>query len=301
MNWKTGALNSLRLQIVLLGAIGGFWGGILHEGAVLLQKSVDLGGLLPMTAGALLGLGLGAVITPIDDAVQGLPRGALVSSAVGGLGGMVAGGAGFQALHLVSSGGVPLPSSSLAQPAVLVSWVLFPLLMGVLGALIGWLSVQASGKRGSPWARPGIGLVCGTVMAYPLTLIHIHLNDPWLHLAGLSLWGATLALGLFWLEKRLATRWLRLLTGPGEDRIFPLKGGLITLGKSEKNDIPLLKFNEIYPFHCQIQWKNDQYLIGDIDQGGMIWVNYREAVEHALKPGDIVKIGTALLQYGEAR
>lgn len=301
MDWKTGALNSLRLQILLLGAMGGFWGGILHEGAVLLQFSMNLGGLLPMTAGALLGLGLGALITPIDEIINGRPRGALLSSAVGGLAGMAVGGAGFQALHLVSSGGVPMPAVASAPPALLVSWVFFPLLMGVLGGLFGWLSMLTTGKRGAPKTRPWVGFACGAVMAYPLTLIHIQLNDPWLHLAGLSLWGAVLALGLYWLEKRFAIRWLRLLTGPGEDRIFPLKGGLITLGKSERNDIPLLKFNEIYPFHCKLEWKNDQYLIGDTDQGGMVWVNYREAVDHALKPGDIVKIGTALLQYGEAR
>ena len=301
MDWKTGALNTLRIQVVLMGAIGGVWGGILHEGAVLLQFSVNLGGLLPMTAGALLGLGLGAVITPIDEVINGRPRGALLCCGLGGLAGMVAGGAGFQALYLVSSGGVPMPPVATGPPALLVSWVFFPLLMGVLGGLFGWISMLVSGKRGTPVSRAWIGMACGTAMAYPLTLIHIHLNDPWLHLAGLSLWGAVLALGLYWLEQRFAIRWLRLLTGPGEDRIFPLKGGLITLGKSEKNDIPLLKFNEIYPFHCKLQWKNDQYLIGDTDQGGMVWVNYRESVDHALKPGDIVKIGTALLQYGEAR
>ena len=300
MDWKQGALNSLRTKIVLLGAMGGFWGGLLHEGAVLLQRVVNLGEMLPMAAGALLGLGLGAVITPIDGALNGRPRGALLSCLLGGLGGMIAGGAGFQALHLISSGGMPMVADTAVPPAPWVSWVFFPLLMGVVGALIGWISVLASGKRGAG-TRPWIGFACGTIMAFPLTLIHIHLNDPWLHLAGLSLWGAVLALGLYWLEKRFAIRWLRLLTGPGEDRIFPLKGGLITLGKSEKNDIPLLKFHEIYPFHCQLQWKNDQYLIGDTDQGGMVWVNYREAVDHALKPGDIVKIGTALLQYGETR
>ncbi len=116
----------------------------------------------------------------------------------------------------------------------------------------------------------------------------------------MSAWSALLALILFWWEKRGARRWLRLLTGPGEDSIFPLDGPEITLGKHERNDIPLLHYREIYPFHCVLRWQRDHYEIADSEQGGMVLVNYRQVQDQALRAGDLVKIGSALLQYGEA-
>ncbi len=43
-----------------------------------------------------------------------------------------------------------------------------------------------------------------------------------------------------------------------------------------------------------------QYQIGHPEENGVVLVNYREVHDHTLRPGDIVKIGSALLQYGEA-
>ena len=124
--------------------------------------------------------------------------------------------------------------------------------------------------------------------------------DAWAVLAALVVWSGTLALLLHWSERRRARRWLRLLSGPGEDRIIPLQGGPLTLGRNERNDIPLLDFHEIYPYHCELRWASDHYDIVDNERGGIVLVNFRQVQEHALKSGDLIKIGTALLQYGEA-
>lgn len=297
MDWKSRVLKTFRFRVILLGAVGGLWGGALQEWAGFLSGMAVSHSLTPLFSGAMLGLGLGLCLAPTEHLIDRFFKRAWRSAFAGGLGGMIIGALGFQGLYQLSlwgdksGAGLPLP--------ILIPWVFFPLLMGLLGAVIGWASGLSTSKGGLSLPRTRTGLICGFAMAYPLVLIQIHLNDSWLMLAGLAIWGMVLGVGVFWLEKRMAKRWFRLLTGPGEDRLFPLRGGFVTLGKNEKNDIPLLRFNEIYPFHCRLRWQDGQFLIGEVDQGGMVWVNYREAMDHPLKSGDLIKIGTALLQYGE--
>ena len=83
------------------------------------------------------------------------------------------------------------------------------------------------------------------------------------------------------------------------DSIFPLRGRRLWLGKSERNDVPLTDFQEVYPFHCELRWSGDHYDIADSEQGGVVLVNYRQVQDYALRPGDLIKVGSALLQYGE--
>ena len=76
-----------------------------------------------------------------------------------------------------------------------------------------------------------------------------------------------------------------MLTGPGEDSFFALDGRNFSVGKLEANDIPLLHYNEVFPFHCQLKWDSDHYKIVDEDQGGVVLVNFRQIQEQELKHG----------------
>jgi hypothetical protein len=56
----------------------------------------------------------------------------------------------------------------------------------------------------------------------------------------------------------------------------------------------------LYPFHCTLRRDGKHFELADEDQGGSVLVNFRQAQNQTLKSGDLVKIGTALFQYGEA-
>ena len=297
------SLNAHRNQVLLLGTIGGIWGGVLNGAAGYLQLAPGMAGFSGWQSGipgAGLGLGLGLFVSPIGNLLDKYPRRALIAAAVGGIGGLVVGYGAMAAGGWLADGGTQAWAGRSAPLSPLALWVYFPLMMALLGAVIGLASTLGGSCRSRFGFRALTGALCGGVGALPLALAANFLDHPWLPLAGLGVWGAVVALGLFWLEKRLAKRWLRLLTAPGEDRIFPLRCNRITLGKRESNTIPLLRFHEVYPYHCKLDWVDGKYRIGDSDQGGMVWVNFREASDHVLASGDLVKIGSALFQYGEA-
>lgn len=300
MNWKTLALRALRWKVLALGAVAGLWGAVLHESVRIWQP---VPGALPMPAvlaGAALGLGLGLLLAPVDALLRHCFRRALRSAALGAVLGAAMGAAGAYAQDALGHWGPLLAPMAWATPPVL-RWAALILTLGLIGGGIGLAAGLVALRRGRIVRRALLGLVLGGILGVPVVAAaHVPFQTAWVVLGALVAWGALLALGLHWWEKRGARRWLRLLSGPGEDDIFPLAGGQITLGKNERNDIPLLAFQEIYPYHCELRWSADHYDIVDNDRGGVVLVNYRQVQEHALKPGDLIKIGSALLQYGEA-
>lgn len=299
MNWKSASLKILLVQVAALGAIAGIWGSVLEEGFQILQSWLAGPEWPIMISGGAMGLALGAFLAPIEGLVLRL-NGRVWRSALGGaLAGLVVGtlgGAAVQALGREAGWAAQVG----LEPAVAAPWMVFPAVMGALGGAIGWCSYLGSGagrpRRRRLWRGFGMGLV----MALPLSALQTRWNHPWVMLASLAVWGAAVALALFWWERRTARRWLRLLTPPGEEAIYPLAGARLSVGKSQHNDIALRGFNEVYPRHCELWLVEQQYRIGNPEEDGVVLVNYREAQDHTLKSGDIVKIGSALLQYGEA-
>jgi hypothetical protein len=179
--------------------------------------------------------------------------------------------------------------------------VLLPLLLAFLGGAIGFGSGIGVKNRALGLRRLKYGLLGGLLAGLLVGAAEFFApRNLWVECVAFALWAAVLAQVLFWTEKRRARYWLRLLTGPGEDEFFPLVNQTVRVGKSEHNEIPLLHYSEVYPVHCRIDWVEDQYKIIDDESGGTVYVNFRQVQEQPLKPGDLVKIGSALLQYGEA-
>jgi Inner membrane component of T3SS, cytoplasmic domain len=301
MIWKKAILNALRWRMLVLGAMAGLWGSVLREAALLLPGSEAWPPLRALVVGAGLGLGLGLLLAPADALLQRTFRRALRAALAGGLLGALLGAGGAAAQ--VSLVGI---SASLGErwpwlsPA-LVAWLGLALTLGGIGAACGVASGPVAGHAGRTLRRALLGLLVGGVLStVPALAAGAADFNPWAVLGGLVAWGALVALTLHGWAPYRARRWLRLLTGPGEDRIYPLLGGHLTLGKNERNDIPLLEFQEVYPYHCELRWAADHYDIVDNERGGVVLVNYRQVQEHPLKPGDLIKIGSALLQYGEA-
>ncbi len=303
MNWRSVSLRKTAWQFAALGVGCGLCAAAGFEGALGLVLGLwgpglaASAGLLP---GAAFGLVLGLTLAPLDELVGHYPKRMLKTAGAGALLGALGGLLTLGPLSLlvpVASG----PPVFLLNEAALWHWALLGPALGVLAACVAFASGLGIGRtrlglRRAVWGLFG-GLLAGTLLAGTFAALP---PSPWFHFAGFGLWAGVLSLLLFWREKRFARRWLRMLSAPGEDRILPLLGTQLRLGKLESNEIALPFYQEIYPVHCQLRRIGEQYQIVDDESGGMVMVNFRPVQEQTLKTGDLVKIGSALLQYGEA-
>lgn len=303
MNWRSIWLRNRLWHLALLGALCGGWCALAYEavqGLVVGLWGPGPGAIPALLPGTAFGAVLGATFASLDEFLGHFPRRALRTGGMGALLGALGGLATLGPLGLL----VPVAGASPAVPmteGALWHWGLFGPALGVLAAIVCFASGLAVGQprlglRRAAWglaggAVPGAGLAAGFAFVNP---------SSWLHMGALGAWGALLAVIVYWRETRFARRWLRVLTGPGEDRILPLHGRELRLGKLETNEIPLPYYQEIYPVHCKLRWTGENYQIVDDETGGTVLVNFRQVQDQVLKAGDLVKIGSALLQYGEA-
>ena len=84
-----------------------------------------------------------------------------------------------------------------------------------------------------------------------------------------------------------------------EATIFLLDQNKFTLGYGSQNDFILNGYAEVCNLHAHIYKKDNQVFIENEEEGSEILVNYRQIDQQAMKKGDVIKIGTALLQYYE--
>jgi len=297
MNWKQIALRKWRGQVLLLSLVAGVCAHFIQETLARLLLVLDHAEAMVWLPGLAFGLVLAGSLSPLEDLLRRYPqrslRAALFGGGLGALGGLLP--------PLLVTLAVPgLVAQSTTALALGVGTATAQL--ALIGAATGFGSGMAAGGRRRVLRRLLAGALFGTLLGLPLTALELlPLSGGWLPMGATALWAMLLALTLFWWEKQFARRWLRLLTAPGEDWVFPLPASRVSLGKNEHNDIPLPYFKEIYPFHCQLNWAGDHFEVYDEDQGGLVLVNYRQAQDQTLKNGDLIKIGTALLQYGEAK
>lgn len=312
MDWKLAIMASLRWKMLLLGAAAGAGGAFLHEGGTYLAgpgQALAAGGPL---AGAGLGLAVGALLSPLDDLLGGSPHRTALGAVLGAVCGAAAGAA-APALALLTLGhpqwgawiaalGIAtLGSSATAQIVAFIPWAVWSLMLGLISASVGACSAWALRRGGRARARAVKGLFGGALIGLGVIgLLDTLALGRWWLLGGLAAWGALLSLTLFWGERRYARFWLRQLNGRGEDNVHPLTEPRVTLGSHQHNDILLTDFLEVYPFHCTLRRGSKHFELPDEEQGGAVLVNFRQAQNQTLKSGDLLKIGTALFQYGEA-
>ena len=181
----------------------------------------------------------------------------------------------------------------------LIGWLIALSLIALVGGLAPTFGAKVKEGRFRV-ASPAI--LSGSISAVPVAyLLSFHGQQPLIFTLSLAMWAAFNALVLVWLPMLRANRWMRVISGHGEDHIFPLSRRRVTIGTLADNDVTLPRFAEVFPVHCYLEWEKDKFSIIDDEQGGTVQVNYRHVREHTLKNGDLIKIGAALLQYGESR
>jgi serine/threonine protein kinase len=89
---------------------------------------------------------------------------------------------------------------------------------------------------------------------------------------------------------------LIVLAGPDEGRDFALGGDPLLLGRSRATGSHLLD-PHVSRVHCQVQGEGDQFVLTDFDSAGGTFVNGKRISRHALKPGDLIRIGNTRLQF----
>lgn len=301
MGWKSAYLKRLVWRYLLLGAVAGAWAGFLSLAALLATGYAEWAWVRHYVPALVMGAVLGLLLAPADALLHRFPRRALRTAAAG----LVLGAVGaFVGTWPMVQGWALRP---LGRAAPLIDWQAPQLWLGVglplalVAAGAGLASGLGPGQLRRGLARAGYGLAGGAMASVPLAALYAATQaTAWAYIPGLSAWAALAALAVFWPEKRRARRWIRVLVGSsGEDHLFPLAKPEVTLGKLESNDIPLRDAHEVYPYHCHLRWNTDHYDIIDDERGGIVLVNFREVQEQALRPGDLVKIGSVLLQYGE--
>lgn len=302
MNWMRVSLRQLAWKTWVLGAAAGLWAAFAAESVLMGLGLLGLDpGLRLATAGLALGLTTGALVAPIGESLHQHPKRRWMVGMWGGLLGALIGVAGIGVVSWWLTPDIAPQRLVLGYRASTVWLICLPLLLGLLGAAIGFGSGLGVRNRALGMRRLKYGAIGGLAAGILVAVIEaLAPGSLWLHTVALAAWAAVLAQVLFWTEKRRARHWLRVLTGPGEDEFFPLVNQTVRLGKAEHNEIPLLHYAEVYPVHCRIDWMDGQYHIVDDETGGTVYVNFRQVQEQPLKPGDLIKIGSALLQYGEA-
>lgn len=305
MNWKSVSLLNMLWKMLFIGALGGMLAHSAAEGLANVLTLQGIEGHAQWSALLVMSMVAGALLSPTEEIYHRYWRRGfkvlLVGALLGLFSGLIVLGVGWlvgglEILTAATSGIQPMGTTGIFD------WLAPVLTLTLLGLSIGLASSVSAGRTQRYLRRGTVGATAGFVFAGVfIGLVGILGSSAWAGFLGLSLWGAGISFTLFWLDKAMAKRWLRLLTGPGEDNIFPLDTSSFTLGKDQTNDIPLVNYKEVFPFHCRLTWGKRYYEVIDQEQNGLVMINYRQAQDQALRPGDLVKIGTALLQYGERK
>ena len=174
----------------------------------------------------------------------------------------------------------------------LTSWTL-------LGLFLVGTTELFSSHSGVFWPRITGGGVGGLIGGGIFELLMLYQISGPEHLYGIILAGfcISLVIGLF--ENRFTSFALRILSGIQEGQIFLLDQNRFSLGYSSQNDFILSGYAEVCAKHAYIFKRDNKVFIETTEEGSEVLVNYRQIDQHTIKKGDVIKIGTAQLQYYE--
>ena len=290
-------MKSIRLlHTSLLGLLGGVLGWSLLQSGFNIFDALSTKVFPELNSnwinefnyeGALIGLGLGLVLQARASILNHHDlMGVLFKMFIGAFLGAIFGLICFGIGNFLTAGQI---SPSISR---ITSWTLLGLSITGTSELF----CSASGFSGPRIISGGIGGVIGGGIFELLLQYHLTGTE---HLAGLLLAGFSIFLIIGIAENRVTSFAIRVLSGKQEGQIFLLDQNRFTLGYGSQNNLILRGYAEVCDTHAHIFKKRNQNYIESADTGGDVLVNYRLIDQQSIKKGDVIKIGTALLQYYE--
>jgi hypothetical protein len=274
-----------------------------------------LAGDEPMASAGIKGLCLGTSVALALGSLDALwvyalpqlghivPR-VLLCTAVGGIGGLVAGVVG-QLLYEQAS--VPTP--------LILGWALTGVMVGVsigsfdfLGA---WVREQElRGVRGKVRRGALGGLIGGLLGGF----LYERLFDFWTTLfpdrdglwspsaVGFVVLGLCIGLWIGVAQVFLKEAWLKVESGFRKGRELLLNKSPLTIGRAEQCDLGLFGDADVDLLHARIVRRGDRFLIVDAESANGVYVNSVRIAEPALlRDGDLIQVGHARLRFRERK
>ena len=137
----------------------------------------------------------------------------------------------------------------------------------------------------------------GGALYFLLTLQSVFLVQgfaSWIPLLSIG-FGISLLLGLP--EALFNRSRLHLLTGEREGHVYWLHPFYSSLGYGLQNNLILHPFREVRGNQACIERDQGQMLLKNYGDSQEVLLNYRPVAQQELQSGDLIKIGTALLQF----
>ena len=262
-------------------------------------------GIKGLCLGALVALALGVVdalwVFSLRQIARAAPR-VLACVAVGGVGGLFGGVAG-QLLFDWRNLGLLL----------ILGWMLTGLMVGAaIGSfdfLRSWVREESLRGTRRKVLRGALGGAVGGLLG---GFLYLQLRDAW---GGIfpdkaDLWSPSatgfVALGLCIglmigvAQVVLKEAWLRVEAGFRAGRDVLLTRPVLTIGRAESCDLGLFGDPTIERLHARILRQGNRYLIADAGSAGGTYVNdVRIAEPTPLRSGDLIRVGNALIRFGE--
>jgi len=284
------------MHIVVLGLLGGLSGWTLMQSGFHVLDALTVIGLPSLNTallnkfiyeGPIVGLGLGMILQARvslwyhHELVQILSK-MLFGAFIGAILGLFCFGIGqFLQAWLV------LPTLSR-----LTSWTL-------LGLLIVGATELYRSHSGFLWPRIISGGIGGAVGGGIFEILLLYQMTGPDHIFAIIVTGFSISFFIGITEDHVTSVALRILSGKQEGQIFLLDQNRFTLGYGSQNDLILKGYAEVCNLHAYIYKKGKSVIVENADAGGEVLVNYRLVDQQSMKKGDVIKIGTALLQYYE--
>ncbi len=93
---------------------------------------------------------------------------------------------------------------------------------------------------------------------------------------------------------------LRLLNGPGQDRVFTIRAATTSIGRGLDNDL-VLESTDISRHHARIAYSGQQWQIVDLGSTNGLRVNGEPVRQAVLRGGERIELGSVLLEFGPSQ
>ena len=291
--------GNMMLQMLIAGLIGGVLAWAIDEpgmqsggGAALADEeavretmifSVVLGALIGMARGAGEGLLTGAYSKMVRDAALGL--------AIGAPGGAYAGFSGLIAFNMLLPGGDQEPALGQKMVARTIAWALVGVFIGL-----------AQGARDQSTGRIVTGLMGGLIGGAVGGLLFDPIGasvggGTMSRFIGQAVMGAAIGAAIGLLEEMRKEAWVTIVEGPLTSKEFILYRQTTTIGAAPHCDIPLLKDRSVAPEHARGQQSGGAFLLVSLVGAEWMLGNGQPSGSHALKSGDMFRIGSTTRYY----